>query len=228
VRSYRTFLRGAEEGMALPAVLMLLVLLAGVTAIISEISVHHQKQIVIEQAVDDTYLAAEGAVNKQIADMSVLSGLWDQKTNLSSSPSGYTSYSPIAFTSTNGIPTCTSGVACHRNMYPVGGGLIKNLGPVNGDGETVDSSYSIIDQLDPSNLPDADLTLNGVKAWTQVERLDETFPGTATVGGSLSNAVAEGGNSKAVRYRITGISTKSVKGRRGYATVIAVAEVPAS
>lgn len=217
----------SSNGMALPAVLIMLVLIAGVTAILSQISIHQERRISLIQATDDTYLAAEGAVNKQIADMSVLGSLWTQKPNLSSSPSGYTEYSPATYSGTNGIPSC-SGIACHRSMYPTGGGLIKNLGPVNGDGDQVDGGYSITEQLDPSDQPDTDLTLGDIKAWTQVERLDETMPSAATVGASLTNAVAEGGNARMVRYRITGQSTKSVRGRRGYATVVAVLEMPSS
>ena len=179
------------------------------------------------EATDLTYQAAEGSINKQISEMSVYGPLWEQKPSLSTAPYGYTEYSPLSYSSSNGIPTCT-GIACHRNLYPTGGGLLKNLGPVGSDGDSVNSSFSIADQLDPAHLPAADLTLGSTSAWTQVERLDESTPNAATVGGSLSNSIAEGGNSKAVRYRITGTSQRSVRGRKGYATIVVVAEMPLS
>ncbi len=214
-----------QNGMVLPAVMMTLVLISSVMVMLSNRSAHGVALLKIDQAASDTYLAAEGAVNKQIADMSVFGTLWEEKASLATVPSAYTQYTPLIYYSTNGIPPCV-GIACHRHLYPLGGGLLKNLGPVNGDGDFVDAAYPITEQLDPLDLPETDLTLGPIKAWTQVERLDETTPGSSSVGGSLTNSIAEGGNAKTVRYRVTGIATKTVKARRGYATVVSVVEMP--
>lgn len=216
-----------QAAFALPAALVMILLITSAVAILSNLSTHHLAQVSSGNSRDNTYLAAEGAVHKQIAEMSVLSTLWSQRVNLTASPVGYSEYSPIAYISSNGIPPC-SGTACHRDMFPTGGGIIKNVGPVNGAGDGVDVAYSITEQLDPEAPPAADSTLSDVGAWTQIERLDETSPNAATVGGSLSNSVAEGGNARAVRYRITGYSFKSLRGRRGYATVTTVVEAPIS
>lgn len=221
----KRFKSSVEHGIAIPAALIMMVLIAAVSAMLARLSTHNLAEIKLDEAAGDTYLAAEGAVNKQISEISVLGGLWEQRVNLASQPASYTEYSPLTYYATNGIPTCT-GVACHRSMYPVGGGLIKNYGPVNGDGDQVDSSYLITDQLDPEDPPTEDVELSGVQGWTQVERLEETTPSASAVGGSLSNAIAEGGNAKSVRFRITGTSVKSIKGRNGTATVVAVVELP--
>ena len=215
------------EGFAIPATLFVVLLLAFVVSALFRMSRHNMTRIESDRAQDVTYLAAEGAAHKQIADMAVLGPLWSQRTNLAVLPDNYEEYSPSTYASRNGIPTCT-GVACHRHMYPVGEGLIKNFGPLDGDGATANSDFVITEQLDPDLPPEPDLTVGGVDGWTQVERLDELMPGAASVGGNLSNAIAEGGNAKAIRYRITGLSLKSLRGKRGYSTVIAVIEMPIS
>ena len=216
-----------SSGFALPAAFVMILLITSAIAILSNLSTHHLTQVSSANSRDNTYLAAEGAMHKQIAEMAVLSTLWSQRVNLTASPASYTEYSPITYYASNGIPPC-SGTACHRDMFPIGGGIIKNVGPINGAGDGVDTAYSITQQLDPEAPPVADTTLSGVEAWTQVERLDETSPNASTVGGSLSNSVAEGGNARAMRYRITAYSFKSLRGRRGYATVTTVVEAPIS
>ncbi len=217
----------SESGLALPSALVMMLMTTVLTLMLSKMSVHSLTEVSMTDAADTTYLAAEGALNKQIGEMSVFGNLWEAKPALATLPSGYTEYSPLSFIASNGIPTCT-GIACHRDLYPTGGGLLKNVGPVGDDGDVVDATYSITEQIDPNDLPTADLTVSSLSAWSQVERLDESTPSSATVGGSLSNSVAEGGNSKVVRYRITGVSTKNLRGRRGYATVVAVVEMPLS
>lgn len=216
-----------SAGLALPAALLMILAIAAVTAMLSRLSIHNLVQVELDNAKDDTYFAAEGAVSKQISQMSVLSVLWSDKANLATLPSNYTEYFPAYYSSTNGIPSCST-VGCQRSIYPTGGGLIKNIGPVGGDGDQVDSSFQIIDQLDPESPPTPDVTLSGVNAWSQVERLDETAVSSSSVGGNLSNNVAEGGNARSVRYRITGYSLKSTRGRYGYTTVVAIAEMPIS
>lgn len=219
--------RHSSSGFALLSALILVLLISFMVAMLSHLSRHNMSVMESNSAKEGTYLAAEGAVNKQIAEISVLSTLWSQKTNLPSLPNAYTEFSPSSYLATNGIPEC-SGLACHRSLYPTGGGLIKNFGPINGAGDTVNTSYRITDQLDPDSTPTPDVTLGSVNAWTQVERLDQLAPGASTVGGSLSNAVAEGGNALTVRYRITGLALRDMKDRRGYSTVIAVVEMPTS
>ena len=220
-------IRKSECGVALPAALLMIMMVVSMTVLLTKMSIHNLNEISISQSTDITYLAAEGAVNKQISEMSVLGTQWEEKPAITSLPSGYTEYSPATYASSNGIPTC-SGVACHRSMYPTGGGLLKNIGPVNGAGDSVDTRYSITDQLDTTHLATADLTLTSISAWTQVERLDEATPSASTVGGSLGNSIAEGGNSKVVRYRVTGTALKKLKGKDGRTTVVAVVEMALS
>jgi hypothetical protein len=217
--------RHSSRGLALPAALIMMLMISSLTLILSRMTVHNLTEISTTDSTELTFLAAEGALNKQIGDMSVLATLWETKPVLASHPASYTEYSPFSYSSTNGIPSC-SGIACQRDLYPTGGGLLKNLGPVGGDGEQVDTAFSITEQLNPADLPTADMTLSSVSAWTQVERLDETTPSASNVGGSLNSGLAEGGNAKMVRFRLTSASSKDLKGRRGYTTIVAVVEMP--
>jgi len=216
----------ADAGFALPAVLFLMVIMLGVSVILSLGAQEGARRVSSEQGIQNTYLVAEGSLHRQIADMSIYSNLWDQQAPISTKPNSYTQYSPSAFSATNGVPACTTGAACHRNYYPLGGGLLKNFGPLDGAGGAVDAGYSIGDQLDIADPPTFDVSLAGLSGWTQVERLDETRPDAGAVGGSLSSSVAEGGNAKKIRFRLTGSALRKVRNRTGAATLIAVIEMP--
>ncbi len=216
----------AQSGFAMPAVLILILLMIGVTTTLALISQEGYKRVLSNEGLQSTYFAAEGVLHRQIADMAVYSSLWDQQAPLATKPYGFTQYNPAAYSSTNGVPSCSVGAACQRNYYPSGGGLIKNCGPLSADGAVVSAAYTIADQLDTKHPPVADSIFSGISAWTQVERLDETRPGASTVGGSLSNALAEGGNAKAVRFRITASALRNVKNRAGLATIVSVVELP--
>lgn len=217
----------SEDGIALPMALFLVLIISAMSAILSNTARQNFEIVKSAEVASETFYAAEGAVSDLIRQMSVQAQLWNDQVSLATVPSGYTEYYPGTYASTNGIPTC-SGIACQRDLFPTGGGLIKNLGPLNSDGSNVDSSYSIKEQLDPDNLPTADLTLAGRSAWVQVERLDQSTPNASAVGGSLSNNLSEGGNATNIRYRITGVSLGSIKGRSGQATLVAVIEMPVS
>lgn len=220
--------RRSENGMALPATLFMLLVLGSVTAMLANISQENFHQIKVQEGTAMTNMTAEGALNRMIADMALYSSLWDQQAAIADKPAGYTEYQPAAYSSTNGIPPCSVSAACHRDMFPSGGGLIKNLGPLLGDGANAETSYSIVEQLAYDNQPEPDVTLSGLNGWSQLERLDEETPGPDSVGGNLSSGLAEGGNAKKVRFRITGYSLKSLDQRVGKSTVVAVVLLPVS
>lgn len=215
------------RGMAIPAALIMMMLIAGTTAILAKLSIHQFSGISTDQSRDETYYAAEGAVNLYIGNMSALGNLWEQAVPLADTPDNYTEYSPAAYVTDNGIPSC-SGIACHRHLYPTGGGLLKNLGPLGNDGDIVDVNYPITEQLNPDSPPLADISLGGINAWAQVERLDEVRVTEEMVGANLNNNLVDGGNANNVRFRITGVAYKKLKGRIGYSTVVSVVELPAS
>ena len=227
-QSERTYLlsTGNSRGFALPAILFMIVILIGVTTILAVLSSQGFKRVSSEQGILNTNFVSEGVIHYQLSQMSLYGNLWDQQPTISTKPSGYTQFTPVTYTSTNGVPNCSTGVACQRNYYPLGGGLVKNFGPLNGSGASVDSSYSIANQLNYSSLPSSDVSLASLNGWVQVERLDESTPSASSVGGNLSSSLAEGGNAKKVRYRLSGTAVRKVAGRTGLATVVSVVEVP--
>lgn len=216
-----------DAGIALPIALFMLLIISAVTALLSNQAIQNLNQVQLSQVTNESYYAAEGVLDKTISDMASNALLWKDKVPLATAPSSYSSYAPASYSSTNGIPSCTY-LHCLRDLYPISGGLIKNLGPIGGSGDTVDSGFSITEQYNPSSPQTVDLTLGGISAWTQVERLDQTTPSATSVGGSLSNTLAEGGNANNVRFRVTGLSTELHKESRSYATVVAIVEMPAT
>jgi hypothetical protein len=204
----------------------MMIVVLGVTTILSTLSSEGLRRTSAQEGIVESYLAAEGALHRMIADMSGYGSLWDQQAPLANSPAGYTEYSPNSYAANNGVPLCESGPGCHRNYFPAGGGFIKNFGPYGSDGSVVDESYAITEQLDPESPPAADASIGEHPAWVQVERLDETLPSAAAVGGNLSSSLAEGGNAKEVRFRITGTALREVRGRIGTATVVSVVKMP--
>ncbi len=223
----RRVIKRIEAGLALPLTLLMILTLTAASAVMVSVSRENLGRLKLRKEASQTYLVAEGAANQILGDMAIYGALWDQLPNLASKPYGYTEYAPGAYSATNGIPTCT-GESCLRNLYPLGGGLLKNLGPLTGAGATVDTNYAMADQLNYTSPQTADSTLGNLSGWSQVERLDETTPNASSVGGSLSNSLAEGGNARTVRFRVTGLSMKRVRGRVGLASVVMVVELPFS
>lgn len=216
-----------QEGFTIPLTLFLILVLSSMAAVLGTVAKENQTRIKIEEDAGTIYYASEGMLNKMLGDMTVYGSLWDQLAQLATKPAGYTEYVPSAYSTTNGIPPCT-GVACHRNLYPLGGGLLKNLGPLDGDGLIVDGSYSISQQLDYNDPPTSDLELGNLKGWAQVERLDETTPSSNTVGGSLSSSLSDGGTAKEVRFRVSAYSFKKLQGKTGVSSTVSVIQVPLS
>lgn len=214
-----------DKGMALPAALMLVLFMIGTGAIFSSISISGLKQIKRFEATQQNFHASEGAVHDVLSQMATNPESWREANPLADLPNGYTEYTPTTYTSSNGIPPC-SGAACHREMFPTGGGVIKNAGPMAADGGDVISGRSITEQVDTQNLPIADVTLNSQPAWSQVERLDEVTISQGSVGGSLETGNNGSSGANAVRFRVTGTSMNSLKGREATSTVVYVVEVP--
>ena len=216
-----------EKGLALPVALLLLLFITASAALLSDVSMGTFKQTKIQEAIQDTFQNAEGAVHEVMRQMSVYPELWRARTILPTVPASYTSYSPLTFSSSNGIPTC-SGAGCHRNLYPVGGGLIKNFGAEGAGASDVDAAYPVTDQLDPDDPPTQDIQLNGQSAWVQVERLDETLVSSESLGGSLDSNPLSGTGASEVRFRLTGVNFRTVRDRRGLSTVVYIVALPSS
>lgn len=215
----------SESGFALPTALLLIVVLTAAGLIFTNVATSNLRIVSLEDASTDTFEVSEGVVHQLISQLSIQPHLWREKTSLSVIPSGYTEYSPSTYTASNGIPTC-SGDACLRSLYPTGGGLIKNFGPIGDSGDTVNSGASITNQLDAASLPTADLTLNGLPAWVQVEHMEEIALSAASLGADLANNPDSGNNGSAIRFRLTGTTQKTIKGRNGKSTVVITVEVP--
>ncbi len=214
-----------QGGMSLPIALFLILAISAASSILSNAATQNLKEVKITESTNDSFYIAEGALQDFIGQLGAYSQLWREKVVLAALPLGQVQYSPITYASTNGIPSC-SGIACHRKMYPVGGGVLKNFGPLGGAGDIVDTTKSITNQLDQSSLPTADITLNNRNAWFQVERLDETSPGKNSIGASLTNNDIHGSSSSAIRYRVTSIALRTLKNKTGLSTLITVLELP--
>ena len=218
--------RASQRGTALLTALLLVLILTLCGAMFSRASMENLKIISLQDATSDTFQIAEGAVHDMIRQMSVRPNLWRNAPPLASIPSGYTSYSPLSYASTNGIPSCT-GSKCLRSLYPTTGGLVKNFGPLGAAGNTVDTTLPVFSQLNDTALPTADVTLNGESGWSQVEHMDEVLPSTFSLGVDLANNPAGGSTTNNIRFRITGKTLKTVKGNEGASTVVVIVELPA-
>ncbi len=217
----------SQRGNALPLALfmvMLLALVGGITVKVSQLNV---RKIKISESSEDTFQIAEGSAHKLLSQMAASPELWREMNPLATNPYGYTEYSPASYASSNGIPTCI-GKGCLRNYFPIGGGLIKNFGPLTSDGSLVDSAYSIADQFDEQDPPEADVVLNGLSGWSQVERLDEVSVDSSSLGGGLENNKGGGSRTGMVRFRVSAIATRELRDRIGRSTLVMVVQVPST
>lgn len=220
-------MRNQDQGFALPNVLLFVMIMMALTGALAATSRSSLRQVRTTADLVGTYLASEAALSMQLSHMSLYGPLWNELPPLSAKPHGYVEFDPANFASSGGIPRC-SGSGCHRNMIPMGGGLLKNLGPLEGDGERVETNYLITSQLDPSSPPTPDVILaQGVSGWSQVERLGQRTLSSKSIGGNLSNNIAEGGNAAIFRFRVTGESFKELRGT-SISTVVSIVEIPAS
>lgn len=217
----------SESGIAMPIALIIMLVMTVVSAVFYQMAQEELKIMTSNQATNNMFLVAEGAVNEAIRQFSTSAHLWRAKPNLSTLPASYQLYSPTTYAGTNGIPTC-SGSGCQRNYYPTGGGFLKNVGPIGGDGDNTDNAYSITEQLVISEPQTADVTLNDQSGWYQVERLDEVQIGAQNLGGNLDNNPVAGEGVTSVRYRLTGYSLKDIKGSSGRSVIVSVVEVPST
>lgn len=217
--------RDTINGMALPAALFFSLTITSLAAIFAQLAMKNMEIVQQQEATTDTFEIAEGVVHDLLRQIVINPHLWRQRVPLPDEPDGYAEFSPADFTSRNGIPNCT-GIACERNMFPTGGGFIKNFGPIGSAGDSVDTDFPASEQLDPENLPDPDIELNSRPGWVQVERLDESFPSSNTIGADISNNPQAGGNANVIRFRVTGTALRAVKGANGGSTVVVIVEVP--
>jgi len=217
----------SEHGIAMPIALIVLLVMTIVSAVFYQMAQEELKIMTSTQSTNNMFLVAEGSVNEAIRRFSTEAHLWRSKPNLSVTPSGYELYSPTTYAATNGIPTC-SGSGCQRNYYPTGGGFVKNVGPIGSDGENVDDSFAITEQLSVEEPQTEDIELNDQNGWYQVERLDEVQFSAQNLGGNLDNNPVAGEGVISVRYRITGYSLKNLKGSSGRSVIVSVVEVPST
>ena len=214
-----------ERGFALPLAMLLLLVIAASTAIFSRQAQELFAVTKNQEVASDNLYRSEGVLYDTVRQMAQAPELWSNLPPLSELPSSYSFFQPGAYTSTNGIPDC-SGKDCHRNMIPIGGAIIKNVGPLAGDGQNVDSAHTMQGQLDPQNLPEGDITLNGRDVWVQVERIGKRLEPVDAVGSSLDSNDENAGNAQVVQYRVSGYSLREVKGKLGRSVVVAIVEVP--
>ena len=214
-----------QKGLALPTAMLLLLVITASTALLTNTAIRNFRILKTEQATTDSFQESEGAVHQVIGDMASHSHLWRGRDPLNTVPLNYTEYSQLTYGASNGIPTCT-GQNCIRSLYPVGGGLEKNFGPITSSGVNVDSTKEIYNQLNSASLPAADVTLNGQSGYSQVEKLDESIPVGSNFGTDMSNNPSGGTGSKNIRFRITGKTLRPYGTRTGVSTVVVVVELP--
>ncbi len=223
---YSLTIRLKEEcGMSLPVVLFMVLAIMAASAIFATVGTQNIREIKLTQVSNDSFYVAEGALQDFISQLAVYPQLWRERPILEDSPNDYNQYNPLSYDSTNGIPSC-SGESCQRQLYPIGGGLIKNFGPIGSTGDTVNTNQTITQQLNLNSLPPPDVSLNNRGAWYQVERLDETSISNESIGASLSNYEAHNSGFSGMRFRITSTTVRNLKGRSGRSTVVAVVELP--
>jgi hypothetical protein len=216
-----------QKGLALPTALLLILVVSSAGALFSSVAIRSFTIQRIENTVAESYQVSEGAIHDIIGEMSSRPHLWRDRVPLNTIPLSYTEYSQLDYAGTNGIPSC-SGQNCIRNLYPTGGGIVKNFGPRLGAGATVDASKTVWNQLSSSSLPTADVTLNSQMGFSQVERLDESIPTGTNLGADMSNNPAGGSTPRNIRFRITGKTYNSLGTRTGQSTVVVVAEIPST
>lgn len=211
-----------RNGFALPVALFVLLVVGMIAAILSMLTT---RSLGIGQTSQDSfaiYQLSEAMVNEAIRNLIISPNVWFKTSPLTPNPKGYTPYSPSSFQSTGGIPPC-SGVDCERNLYPYGGGLIKNVGPINKGGLTVDPQVPITQQAkyggDTSTT--ADIDKNGTKGFYQIERLEEIPLSTDSIGANLD---AQAGSGAAI-FRVTGTASSTLKGKTSSSTVVALVQV---
>jgi hypothetical protein len=215
----------SENGLSLPIVLFLVLTIMSASAIFSIVGTQNIREMKITEASTDSFYVAEGAIQDFIAQLGVYSQLWREKVNLVEIPLNYEQFNPLSYASSNGIPNC-SGHACQRLMYPIGGGLLKNFGPMGADGDIVNPDATVINQLSTIDPQTPDVVLNNKNAWYQVERLDETSVTANSIGASLSNYEAHSSGYAGVRFRITALAQRPLKGKMGFSSIVAVVELP--
>jgi hypothetical protein len=214
-----------EAGISLPITLFLVLAIMAASSIFAAVGVQNIREMKLAQSTSDSFYVAEGALQDFIGQLGVYSQLWREKVNLENLPLNYTRFNPLTYTLNNGVPSC-QGHACQRQVYPVGGGLLKNFGPLSGDGQIVNVDAPITAQLNQESPQLPDIVLNNRGAWYQVERLDESSLSENSIGAGLTNYEAHNGGYSAVRFRVTAVSNRRLKGKLGLSTVVAVLELP--
>jgi hypothetical protein len=216
-----------QRGLALPTALLMLLVVTAAGALLSNMGIQGLTIQRIENRAAESFQVAEGAVHDILGDMSSRPHLWRDRAPLNVQPQNYVTYSQLDYAATNGIPSC-SGTNCLRNLYPTGGGLLKNFGPRLSAGATVNQTQPIWNQLASNALPPADVTLNGQAGFSQVERLDESIPVGTNLGADMSNNPSGGSTARNTRFRITGKTFNTIGNRTGQATIVVIAEIPAT
>lgn len=215
----------AERGMALPLTLFLSLAVLMLSGIYTSLIKNSSEIVKTQEHSKDMFYLSEGVIHSLLGDLSINSHLWLEQPPIYTLPNNYLSFNPYDYLANNGIPTCT-GIACQRHMYPEGGGLLKNFGPLMSSGSNVDQELSVTAQLNQETLPTPDVKINNQNAWSQLERLDEASLGAGSIGVDTSNNPASSAGTAPVRFRITGKAQKNLKGEMGQSTIVVIIEVP--
>lgn len=213
----------SRRAFAMPVALLLLLILGFLGLTYSKAA---QVGLVEESyfnARDRTFLAAEGSLALAQSMLASDPLHWSKRLPLFNIPSNYQSYDPLFHLATNGIPPC-SGLFCERSLIPITGGLIKNYGPLTGEGSLVDTTQSVIDQLDLNAPPAADIIFGDVTSWFQLERLHEVNSWDSRLHTDLENNPQD--LTKEFLYRINAMAISNVRQERTVSELVSIVRVP--
>jgi len=216
-----------HSGFAMPVALFFLVSMVMVAGVVSIMGRNMLETSHNYEQSAQLFASAEGALYLQAADIAARASQWNALPPLNS-PSNYTAYSPLSVQDRNGIPICEiNNPGCHRNMHPLGGGLVKNIGPFAGDhATTVSAAQPIHRQLQarPNTPPDFRISFNqgGIQQWVQVERLEQEELQDDSSGLTLDASIPL---TTPIRFRLTAIAKGTKRAVEGSATIVGTISV---
>jgi hypothetical protein len=227
-----TDFRSKQSGFVLPLVLLMVMTVGFLSASISMVAINTLRDSSLLNK-NYAHQAYSDFVLQQVINIVRSDPLyWHSLPRLASLPSGYTSYSPLSLIASNGTPSCimTRGVrlpGCERHLYPIGGGIIKNLGSITTGNPPpatfVDTRKSIVDQLPWDGIqPPPDFTFDNVLVWYQVERLQNVSPGLSTLGVTFGDVIS----SQIISFRVTIYSQGKLGSKVGRHVRVVLIDLP--
>ena len=211
----------SQRGLAMPMALLLILFVSAITAIYLILATSAARSIATNSSSNRIFFAAEGILSAAAQEVVSKGILWSSKTPHVTKPLGYKTFDPRDPLNVNGLPVC-SGVACTRNFVPVGGGILKNVGPIADNGETVVDPKGRVDEQLSLLSPSPDVVLAGTKGWYQVEGLGDSPYVMDEVGNSLNNNAA---TTPPKMFRITAISRRDLGGVQAERVLVGLLEL---